>query len=41
MDHSTMDHSDMDHGHDHGGGIEDMCNMNVSQVTDVSYKGGH
>lgn len=27
MDHSGMDHGDMDHGH--GGGMKDMCSMNV------------
>jgi copper transporter 1 len=27
MDHGGMDHGDMDHG---GGGMEDMCKMNVS-----------
>ncbi|KAM0447276.1 hypothetical protein ACHAQK_000823 [Fusarium lateritium] len=27
MDHSGMDHGDMDHGH--GGGMKDMCSMNM------------
>lgn len=31
-----MDHSDMDHGHDHGGGIEDMCNMNMLFTWDTT-----
>ena len=30
MDHGGMDHGGMDHGGHGGGGMTDMCNMNVS-----------
>jgi copper transporter 1 len=34
MDHSGMDHGDMDHGH--GGGMKDMCSMNMLFTWDTN-----
>lgn len=34
MNHGGMDHGDMDHGG--GGGMHDMCNMNVRLLTPIS-----
>ncbi|CEI39135.1 hypothetical protein FVEN_g10732 [Fusarium venenatum] len=39
MDHSHMDHSGMDHGdmdHGHGGGMKDMCSMNMLFTWDTN-----